>query len=68
MIYRCDSCGFLFRRSGAVEECPFCEEPHFRPATAEEAERLMGLLKERESYCAGGKEKAAHCRGAGKLS
>lgn len=44
MIYCCEDCGFLFLRIGEVEECPFCEGTHFRPATAEEAERLQALL------------------------
>ena len=39
MIYCCEGCGFLFRRVGEVEECPFCEGGHFRPATAEEEKR-----------------------------
>ena len=46
MIYCCEDCGFLFRRIGQVEECPSCEGPRFRPATAEEAERLQDLLRE----------------------
>lgn len=46
MIYCCEDCGFLFRRIGQVEECPSCEGPRFRPATAEEAERLQDLLGE----------------------
>lgn len=44
MTYCCEDCGFLFRRVGAVEACPFCESKRFRTATAEEAERLQVLL------------------------
>lgn len=44
MIYCCEDCGFLFQRVGEVEECPSCEGSRFRPATAEEAERLLVLL------------------------
>ena len=44
MIYCCEDCGFLFRRIGTVEECPFCEGDHFRPATAEEGKRLQAFL------------------------
>ena len=44
MIYCCEDCGFLFFRIGAVEECPFCEGTHFRPATEEETKRLQVLL------------------------
>ena len=46
MIYCCEDCGFLFRRIGAVEECPSCEGGRFRLATAEEAKRLQDLLGE----------------------
>lgn len=45
MTYCCDDCGFLFSRTGDVLECPFCERHRFRPATTEEAERLLALLK-----------------------
>ena len=45
MIYRCEDCGFLFRRVGTVEACPFCEGSRFRPATEEEAERLQEVQK-----------------------
>lgn len=45
MMYCCEDCGFLFRRIGAVEECPFCEGSRFRSATVEEAERLQAMLK-----------------------
>ena len=44
MIYRCEDCGFLFRRVGTVEACPFCEGSRFRPATEEEAERLQAII------------------------
>lgn len=44
MTYCCEDCGFLFRRLGEVKECPFCEGTQFRPATAEEAERMQALL------------------------
>lgn len=40
MNYACEDCGFLFFRMGEVQECPFCEERHIRPATGEETLRL----------------------------
>ena len=46
MIYCCEDCGFLFRRMGTVKACPFCENPRFRPATAEEEKRLQALLQQ----------------------
>lgn len=50
MNYCCDNCGFLFRRIGTVEECPFCESKHFRIATAEEEKRLQAIInKETET-------------------
>ena len=48
MNYYCEGCGFLFRRLGEVKECPFCESSRFRPATAEEAERLKVRLSKEE--------------------
>jgi len=47
MIYCCEDCGFLFRRVGEIYECPSCEGYRIRPATAEEAERLKHLLREK---------------------
>ena len=44
MIYCCEDCGFLFRRIGAVEECPFCEGKRFRTATKAEATRLQAII------------------------
>ncbi|TWH59425.1 hypothetical protein DesLBE_3806 [Desulfitobacterium sp. LBE] len=46
MTYACEDCGFLFRRVGAVRECPSCEKKHIRPVTKEEAERLQKLLEQ----------------------
>lgn len=46
MIYCCEKCGFLFQRMGEVRACPFCEGDRFRPATAEETERLKLILTE----------------------
>lgn len=46
MNYCCEDCGFLFRRIGEVEECPFCEGTHLRHATAEETEQLQTLLNQ----------------------
>lgn len=40
MTYACKDCGFVFRRVGAVGECPFCEKTHIRSATEEEARRM----------------------------
>lgn len=48
MTYCCEGCGFLFRRMGEVKECPLCEGSRFRPATAEEEERLKVLLNKEE--------------------
>ena len=47
MTYCCEDRGFLFRRVGEVRECPFCEGPHFRTATAEEEKRLQALLNKK---------------------
>ena len=44
MTYCCEDCGFLFRRVGAVKECPSCEGSRFRPATEEERKRLEAFL------------------------
>lgn len=44
MIYCCEKCGFLFQRMGEIQECPFCEDIRFRPATAEETKRLKRIL------------------------
>ena len=44
MIYRCGDCGFLFQQMGEVKEGPFCEGPHFRPATEEETKQLQTML------------------------
>ena len=44
MIYCCEDCGFLFQQMGEVKECPFCEGPHFRPATEEETKQLQTML------------------------
>ena len=45
MVYRCESCGFLFQRMGEVGECPSCEGRRICPAAPEEAERLYLQLK-----------------------
>jgi len=47
MTYCCDGCGFLFFRTGEIGRCPSCEGYRIRPATAEEAERLKHLLREK---------------------
>ena len=44
MIYCCEDCGVLFRRVSEVRSCPFCEGPHFRPATEEETKQLQTML------------------------
>lgn len=46
MTYYCEDCGFLFSRRGEVRACPACERQRFRPATAEEKERLRELLRQ----------------------
>lgn len=48
MNYYCEGCGFLFRRTGEVKECPRCEGSRLRLATDEEAKRLNVLLEEDE--------------------
>lgn len=40
MTYVCENCGFLFRRIGAVERCPYCGGSCLRPANAEEKKQL----------------------------
>lgn len=54
--YCCDDCGFLFVRTGAVEQCPSCEGYRFRPATQEENDRLQALLKKPETSHETGEE------------
>lgn len=44
MTYCCDSCGFLFFRTGEIRRCPSCDGYRIRPATAEEAEQLQHFL------------------------
>lgn len=44
MTYCCDSCGFLFFRTGEIKSCPSCDGYRIRPATAEEAVQLQHLL------------------------
>lgn len=48
MIYRCESCGFLFSRIGPIQTCPACERGDIHPATAAEAERFRQQLQEGE--------------------
>ncbi len=48
MTYACKDSGFVFRRVGAVRECPFCEKTHIRTATEEEAAGLKLLLEQRK--------------------
>ena len=56
MIYCCEKCGFLFQRMGEIWECPFCEDGRFRPATAEETERLNLMLTEEKQKVQEGRE------------
>lgn len=46
MTYACKDCGFLFRRVGEVERCPYCDSDRLRPADEEERERLEEHIKE----------------------
>lgn len=46
MTYACRACGFLFRRVGPVERCPYCGGDHLRPADEAEQERLEEKIKE----------------------
>lgn len=46
MIYTCENCGFLFRRIGAVESCPYCDSDRIRPADKEEQKLLEQRLAE----------------------
>lgn len=54
MTYACNCCGFLFRRVGQVERCPYCDGDQLRPADEEERKRLEEQI-ERE-HLNGGKE------------
>ena len=47
MTYCCESCGFLFFRTGEIRRCPSCDGYLIRPATAEEALRLQYILMNR---------------------
>ena len=49
MDYRCDDCGFLFRRVSGIHVCPSCEAPNFRPATKSEGDQLENLLKKKSN-------------------
>lgn len=44
MIYTCDACGFIFRRSQAQSQCPFCESTHVRESSAEEEKSFNQTL------------------------
>lgn len=46
MIYACENCGFVFRRTGEGKQCPSCEKNHIRSATEEEIQRLQTLLEQ----------------------
>lgn len=48
MIYRCESCGFLFSRIGPIQTCPACERGDIHPAMEAEAERFRRQLQEGE--------------------
>ena len=61
MTYACEDCGFLFCRTGAVEECPFCEKNHIRSATKEEAGRLQKLLEQEKPSTPDTKHRATAC-------
>ena len=46
MIYRCDSCKFLFRRFSGVNACPDCGSMKIRYATPEEREEFKRYEEE----------------------
>jgi rubrerythrin len=50
MDYRCDDCGFMFRRVSEIQMCPFCEGPRIRCATEEEAQSLMCRLEKKRKF------------------
>ena len=45
MNYCCEECRFVFSRKGEVTNCPSCDGQRIRPATEDETERLLELLK-----------------------
>ncbi len=51
MTYTCEDCGFLFCRTGEVQECPSCEKSNIRLATQEEIGRLQILLDQGKQRC-----------------
>ena len=48
MIYACEDCGFLFCRRSEIQQCPFCDGRHIRPATPEESKNLQKHLEMNE--------------------
>ena len=48
MVYICEKCLFLFRRTSQPERCPDCGSEAIRPASTEEAAEFERLLVEAE--------------------
>jgi uncharacterized Zn finger protein (UPF0148 family) len=47
MIYTCDKCHFIFKRTGKVESCPDCGKEAVREATDKEKEEYK---RNRDEY------------------
>ena len=47
MIYFCEDCGFVFCRTGEINECPYCGMYRIRAASGEEVEKLR-LVSEQQ--------------------
>ena len=47
MIYVCEECDFLFRRSQPQTQCPFCEKTRVREVMEEEKKRFEQVLETR---------------------
>ena len=41
MIYCCDTCRFVFERTGTFETCPDCGKPSVREATTDEKDEYV---------------------------
>jgi len=46
VIYACDSCRFLFKRVGEVEQCPDCGKYNVRAANEEEIAEFLSRRPE----------------------
>jgi predicted RNA-binding Zn-ribbon protein involved in translation (DUF1610 family) len=55
MVYVCESCRFVFERTGVADDCPDCGKPDIREASEEEC---AAYLESRAAVGRGGAGKA----------